>query len=96
VVATDPSNADWLHDVSVTNERLGYVLKLRRDLANAVVAYHDGLIIAKALVAKDPENGDLLHDVSVFNDGLGDVLLEQGDLKGALATYRDGLLFGAN
>ena len=52
----DPNNAEWQRDSSVSYERVGDISAVRGDRDGALIAYKDGLGIAKALAARDPSN----------------------------------------
>ena len=88
---SDPSNAGWLRDLSVSHNKVGDVLKAQGDLAGALKAYRDSLAIAERLSQSDPSNAGWLRDLSVSHNKVGDVLKAQGDLAGALKAYRDSL-----
>ena len=87
LAASDPGNAEWQRDLSVSWSKLGDVRQAQGDLAGALAAYEAGLAIAERLASSDPGNAGWQRDLSVSWDKLGDVRQAQGDLAGALAAY---------
>jgi len=53
---SDPNNAEWQRDLSVSYDRVGDISAARGDRDGALKAYKDGLDIRKALAARDPNN----------------------------------------
>ena len=91
LAASDPSNAVWQRDLSVSQTRIGDVLLDQGDLAEARKAYWESLAVAERLAAVDPSNTAWQRDLSASQDRVGDVLFNQGDLVGALKAYRESL-----
>ena len=87
----DPTNIDWQGDLSVIQERIGYVLQAHGNLEGALAAYRAGLEIREALASRDPTATDWQGDLSVIQERIGYLLLAQGDVEGALAAYRAGV-----
>jgi hypothetical protein len=88
---SDPGNALWQHDLSVSYEKIGDVLADQGNLAEALKSYRDGLSIRDRLAKADPGNLNWQRDLSVSFNKIGDVLAAQGNLPEALKSFRDGL-----
>ena len=91
---SDPGNAGWQRDLSVSYEKIGDVQVAQGDLAGALKSYRDSLAITDRLAQSDPGNAGWQRDLSVSYDKIGDVQVAQGDLAGALKSYRDSLAIG--
>jgi tetratricopeptide (TPR) repeat protein len=91
LAATEPSNATWRRDLSVSQERIGDVLAAQGRLDDALSAYRAGLAIRERLAAADPRNATWQRDLSVSQIKVGEVLSAQGRLDDALSAYRAGL-----
>ena len=89
--ATDPTNADWQRDLSVSHTKVGNVQLAQGDASGALASYEASLAIAKRLAASDPTNAGWQRDLSVSHEKVGDVQLAQGDASGALASYEASL-----
>ncbi len=88
---SDPGNAGWQRDLSVSYDRVGDVLVAQGNLPEALKTFRDGLAIRDRLAKSDPGNAGWQRDLSVSYDRVGDVLVAQGNLPEALKTFRDGL-----
>jgi tetratricopeptide (TPR) repeat protein len=88
---SDPSNADWQRDLSVSQSKVGDVLLDQGDLAGALASYRETLAVRRRLAESDPSNAGWQRDLSVSHQRIGDVLLDQGDLAGALGAYGESL-----
>jgi tetratricopeptide (TPR) repeat protein len=88
---SDPGNALWQHDLSVSYEKIGDVLADQGNLPEALKSYRDGLSIRDRLAKADPGNLNWQRDLSVSFKKIGDVLVAQGNLPEALKSFRDGL-----
>ncbi len=88
---SDPGNAGWQRDLSVSFDKVGNVQVAQGDLAGALKSYRDSLAISERLAKSDPGNAGWQRDLSVSFDKVGDVQVAQGDLAGALKSYRDSL-----
>ena len=88
---SDPGNAGWQRDLSVSYEKIGDVKTAQGDLAGALKAYEDSLAISDRLAKSDPGNAGWQRDLSVSYEKIGDVKTAQGDLAGALKAYQDSL-----
>ncbi len=87
LAATDPSNAGWQRDLSVSHNKVGDVLLDQGDLAGALGAYRQSLAVAERLAAADPSNAQWQQDLGISNERIGDVLLTQGNLTEARHAY---------
>jgi len=85
--ASDPGNAGWQRDLSVSHNRIGDVRRAQGDLPGALQAYEASLEIREGLAASDPGNAGWQRDLSVSHNKIGDVRVAQGDLAGALQAY---------
>ena len=63
---TNPENAGWQHNLSVSYSKIGDVLMAQGNLAEALKSYRDGLAVADRLAKSDPENADWQRDLSTF------------------------------
>ena len=86
---SDPGNAGWQRDLSVSYDKIGDVQVAQGDLAGALKSYSDSLAIRDRLAKSDPGNAGWQRDLSVSYEKIGDVQVAQGDLAGALKSYRD-------
>ncbi len=91
VARSQPDNAGWQRDLSVSYNKVGDVLVAQGQLADALKAYRDSLAIAERLAKDDPQNAGWQRDLSVSYNKVGDVLVAQGQLADALKAYRDSL-----
>ncbi len=89
--ASDPGNAGWRRDLSVSYNKVGDVLNAQGDLPGALKAYRDALAIAERLSASDPGNAEWRRDLWVSKNKVGEVFVAQGDFRGAKAAHSDGL-----
>ncbi len=67
---------------------LGDVLLVKGRLDDALVVFHESLVIFARLVAVDPASADWQHDFAVAHSRVGDVHEAQGRLEEALAAFR--------
>ena len=81
---SDPGNAGWQRDLSVSFEKVGDVLVAQGNLPDALKSYRDSLAIADRLAKSDPGNAGWQRDLSVSFKKVGDVLVAQGNLPDAL------------
>ena len=91
---SDPGNARWRRDLSVSYDKVGDVQLAQGNLPEALKSFRDGLAIRDRLAKADPGNAGWQRDLSVSYDKVGDVLVAQGDLPEALTSFRDGLAIG--
>ena len=62
---SDPGNAGWQRDLSVSYEKIGDVQVAQGDLAGALKSYRDSLAIRDRLAKSDPGNAGWQRDLSV-------------------------------
>jgi hypothetical protein len=87
----DDGNTAWQRDLSVSQNKIGDVLRAQGDLAGALLSCRPGLAIAERLTARDGRNTAWQRDLSAGQDNIGDVRQAQGNLSRALLSYRAGL-----
>jgi tetratricopeptide (TPR) repeat protein len=92
LAAADPSNAGWQRDLSVSNIKMGNILRAEGDLARALRAYSESRAVSQRLAAADASSALCQHDLWVSHLMVGDVLRVQGDLAGALRAYQQALV----
>ena len=85
---SDPSNAGWQRDLSVSHNNIGDVLRAQGNLGEALAAFRKSFAVAERLVQSDPSNAGWQRDLSVSQNNIGDVLRAQGNLGEALAAFR--------
>jgi tetratricopeptide (TPR) repeat protein len=88
---SDPKNAGWQRDLSVSYQKVGDVEVEQGQYAQALDSYQHDLTVAKRLAESDPSNAGWQRDLSVSYQKVGNVELEQGQFAQALDSYRDGL-----
>ena len=71
---SDPSNAGWQRDLSVSYINVGDVQKAQGDLAGALKSYRDNLAIAERLAKSDPTNAGWQRDLALSYGRIGDML----------------------
>ncbi len=62
---SDPGNAGWRRDLSVSYNKIGDVLVAQGDLPAALKSFRDGLAIRDALAKSDPGNAGWRRDLIV-------------------------------
>jgi tetratricopeptide (TPR) repeat protein len=88
---TDPGNARWQRELSVSHEKIGDVLAQQGNLSAALDSYRASLAIRERLAHADPGNPVWQRDLSVSHEKIGDMLRPQGNLSAALDSYRAAL-----
>jgi tetratricopeptide (TPR) repeat protein len=91
LMAGDPGNTDWQHDLSVSYDKFGNMAVAQGKLAEAAQAYGDSLAIRQQLTAGDPNNTQWQHNLSVSYEQLGRVAMVQGKLAETAQAYGDSL-----
>jgi hypothetical protein len=81
LAASDPGNAEWQRDLSVSHNKLGDVRRAQGDLAGAEAAYADSLEIARRLAASDPGNAQWQRDLVVSYYKLAALHDQAGDTE---------------
>ncbi|AGA90637.1 hypothetical protein Thimo_1871 [Thioflavicoccus mobilis 8321] len=89
LIALQPEEPRWQHDLALCFNRTGDLKVARGDLAGAQQDYERLLAIAERLAAADPSHAGWQRDLSVSLNKIGDVKSAQGDLAGALAAYEE-------
>ena len=67
---SDPANAGWQRDLSVSYEKVGNV-QVAQGLPEALTSYQASLAIADRLAKSDPGNAGCQNDPSVSYDRVG-------------------------
>ena len=87
---SDPGNAGWQRDLSVSDEKIGNVLVAQGNLPEALRSYRDGLAIRARLAQSDPGNAGWQRDLSVSYAKMATVMGKAGDVAGAAEALRQG------
>ena len=85
---SDPGNAGWQRDLSVSYDKVGDVQVAQGNLGAALTSYQAALTIRDRLAKSDPGNAGWQYDLGISNEKIGDVLMAQGNLDGALKSYQ--------
>jgi tetratricopeptide (TPR) repeat protein len=88
---SNPADAGWQRDLSVSFQRVGDVQMAQNDLPGALKSYTEGLAIVAKLAKSNPADADAQRDLALFFVKTGDIRLAQDDLPGALESYREQL-----
>ncbi|HXN88448.1 MAG TPA: hypothetical protein VN890_03705 [Methylocella sp.] len=70
---SDPGNAEWQRDLSVSYNRVGNVQNAQGDLKAARQSYQDSLAIRVRLAKSDPGNAGWQSILADSHDHLGDM-----------------------
>jgi tetratricopeptide (TPR) repeat protein len=92
LLESEPENAAFQRDLSVTCDRIGDVHAHERRFDAALASYRQSLAIAEALAEREPENPVRQHDLSVSHDRIGEILDRMGKREAALESFRNGLV----
>jgi tetratricopeptide (TPR) repeat protein len=87
-VATNPGNAEWQQDHSVSLEKIGDVFQAQGNLQASLENYKASFAIADVLAQAQPANAERQRDLSVSYNKVGDVLRAQGNLPASLDNYK--------
>ena len=87
---SDPGNAGWQRDLTVSYDRIGDVLVAQGKLPEALKAYRDGLAISDRLAQSDPGNAGWQRDLSVSYAKLASLYRKNKDNAKALDMLRQG------
>ena len=74
---SDPGNAGWQRDLSVSYEKAGNVQMAQGDLAGALKSYSGSLAIAERLAQSDPGNAGWQRDLAVSYAKLAEYTVNQ-------------------
>jgi tetratricopeptide (TPR) repeat protein len=85
---SDPGNAGWQHDLSLSYTKIGDVLMAQDNLPEALKSYRDGLAIRDRLARSHPGNAHLQYHLGISNERIGNVLMAQGNPAEALKSYQ--------
>jgi tetratricopeptide (TPR) repeat protein len=88
--SSDPGNAGWQRDLSVSYNKIGDVQVAQGDLKAALKSYSDDLAIAERLANSDPSNAGWQRDLSVSYAKLADAYRKSNET----AKARDVLAAG--
>jgi tetratricopeptide (TPR) repeat protein len=88
---SDPANAGWQRDLSVSYNKLADVLLSIGERDQAMENYQKSLGIAEQLAQSDPANAGWQRDLSVSYNKLADVLLSIGERDPAMENYQKSL-----
>ena len=75
---SDPGNAGWQRELSVSLNKVGDGQTAQGDLAGALNSYRDSLAIIDRLAKSDPNNAGWQSDLSVSLNKVGNVLAGTG------------------
>jgi tetratricopeptide (TPR) repeat protein len=91
LVNSDPGNAGWQRDLSVSYTNGGDVQMAQGDLSSALSSYQGSLAIMQRLAKSDPGNAGWQRNLAVSYERVGNVQMAQGDLSSALSSYQGSL-----
>jgi tetratricopeptide (TPR) repeat protein len=75
---SDPGNAGWQRDLSVSDEKVGDVLVAQGKLPEALQSYQASRAIADRLAQSDPGNAGWQRDLAVSYAKLADIYMKSG------------------
>ena len=87
LAGSDPANARWQRDLSVSHNKIGDVLKAQGKLKKSLTHYRSSLAIRERLASSGPDNAGRQRDLSLSHNRIGTVLKAQGNLTGAQSAY---------
>jgi tetratricopeptide (TPR) repeat protein len=91
LVETDPGNARFQRDLSVSWERLGDLAVAAGDGKAAREAFERALAVRQRLAAADPGNAQFQRDLSMSWSRFGDLAVAAGDGRSAREAFERGL-----
>lgn len=89
--APDAGESSGSRDLSASQERLGDLLMVQGNLAEAMRLYRESLAIRRRLAAEEPSATGRQRDLAVGLIKVGDVQVAQGDSEEALQSYASAL-----
>ena len=96
LAASDPSNAGWQRELSISHNKIGDVLMSQGDLTAALENYRAAMAIAERLAASDPGNAEWQRDLIVgfakLSQVTGDKAYAAKALDVALGMQQRGIL----
>ena len=78
LASSDPGNAGWQRDLSVSHNKIGDVQVAQGALAGAEASYRAGLAILERLASSDPGNAGWQRDLAINYGRVGDIELRCG------------------
>jgi tetratricopeptide (TPR) repeat protein len=88
---SDPNNAGWQRDLTVSHNEIGDVLVAQGDLPGALESYRASMEIAQRLAKSDPNNAVWQRDLAVSNERLGEIHVRQGQTARAITAFEGAL-----
>ena len=88
---SDPSNAGWQRDLSVSLNKIGNILSAQGKLDEAKAVFEKDLAIAQTLADNDPSNAGWQRDLSVSFEKIAGIYLEQEILPKAAELFQQQL-----
>jgi tetratricopeptide (TPR) repeat protein len=85
--ASDPANAVWQREFSVSLNKLGDLAVTQGNLSGALRYFTQAKAIAERLAASDPTNAEWQRDRIISFERLGHIAREQGDIEGAVSHF---------
>jgi hypothetical protein len=79
LAAADPGNMEWQRDLSVSQNKVGAVLRAQGNLPGALEAFRRSLAMAERLAAADPGNMEWQRDLAVSHYKLAGLARQHGD-----------------
>ncbi|MEY2880659.1 MAG: hypothetical protein RLZZ15_3039 [Verrucomicrobiota bacterium] len=89
LASTDPANAAWPRNLSVSLNKLGDIAVAQGDLVGALRSFTAGKNIAERLAVSDSTNAEWQRDLSISLNKLGNLAVAQGDFPGALLSFTE-------
>ena len=87
-----PDDAQWLRDLSVSQNKIGDIKRAQGDFPAALKSYRASMTIRQKLVALNPEIVMRQRDLSVSHNKIGNVEQQSGNLASALESYHADML----
>ncbi len=91
LTASDPGNATWQRELSISDNKIGDVLVIAGRGDDALKEYRKALAIREKFAAAAPGDAQWQRDLSVSYNKIGDILRAVARREEALAEYRKGL-----
>jgi tetratricopeptide (TPR) repeat protein len=88
---SDPGNAPWQRDLSVSLEKRGEMAVALGNLPEAQRLFNEALLIAQRLADSDPANAAWQHDLTVLLDRHGNMAVALGNLSEAQRLFGESL-----
>ncbi|MDQ3621936.1 MAG: hypothetical protein M3463_05520, partial [Verrucomicrobiota bacterium] len=84
---SDPRNAAWQQNLSISYHQLGELAQAENDLKAARAAHEKALALRERLARSDPKNSGWQQDLATSHERLGAVAEAEGNLQAAHAAY---------